>query len=73
MPDTTRIHHAKAELQKLVYGQPWFKGIAIVPHGDHLILRLNVSPSAEASELPREIEGIPIQIVRLESYERRGS
>jgi hypothetical protein len=73
MPDTTYIHQAKAELYKLVHGQPWFKGIGIVPHGDQLVLRLNVSPGAKDSELPREIDGIPIQIVRLESYEQRGS
>jgi len=46
--------------------------IGVAPRGNHLILRLNVSPTADDSELPHEFEGIPIEIVRLEGYERRG-
>ena len=72
MPDQARIQQAKEHLRAKVQHRPWYRSIAVAPRGNHLILRLNVSPTADDSELPHEFEGIPIEIVRLEGYERRG-
>jgi hypothetical protein len=71
MPDPTLIRRAKVELRALVKREPWYRGIAIARRGGQLILRLNVAPNAKDSELPHEFNGIPIEIVRLEGYERR--
>jgi len=72
MQDQALVRKAKDALRARVKDQPWFHGIAIVPRGNDLILRLNVSPTVDDSELPHEFAGIPIEIVRLEGYERRG-
>jgi hypothetical protein len=72
MQDQALIQQAKERLRAKVQDRPWYRSIGVAPRGNHLILRLNVSPTADDSELPHEFEGIPIEIVRLEGYERRG-
>jgi hypothetical protein len=72
MPNQALIQQAKERLRVKVQHQPWYRSIGVAPRGNHLILRLNVAPTADDSELPHEFEGIPIEIVRLEGYEPRG-
>lgn len=72
MQDQALIQQAKERLRARVQHRPWYRSIGVAPRGNHLILRLNVSPTADDSELPHEFEGIPVEIVRLEGYEQRG-
>jgi len=73
MPDPEQLQRAKNQLRAALRDRPWYRGIAVVPRGRGLVLRLNVSPEADDSELPQEFQGIPVEIVRIEGYERRGS
>ena len=73
MSDPAQLQRAKNQLRAALHDRPWYRGVAVVPRGRDLVLRLNVSPEADDSELPQEFQGIPVEIVRLDGYERRGS
>lgn len=72
MSDSEQVHRAKDRLRATVRDRPWYRGIAIVRRGPDLVLRLNVSPEVDDRALPQEFDGIPVEIVHIEGYERRG-
>ena len=73
MRNAALVRKAKDRLAALVKDRPWYRGIGIARHHGDLILRLNVSPTAKLGKLPKTFNGIPIEIVRIEGYERRHS
>lgn len=64
---------AKQHAQERYGRASWFRGVGLVPHGDGLAVRLNVAPTerGEAPALPKELEGIPVEIVYTKGYSRR--
>jgi hypothetical protein len=63
-------HKAKAEAETR-YGQAdWFRGVGLAPHGDGLAVRLNVAPEGRehAGSLPKELGGVPLELVFIEGY-----
>lgn len=73
LPDVQR---AKTRLAEDLAGKSWFKGIGIAPskQDDRFALRLTVDPDAKNDpEIPREFEGVPIEVVYLASYSPRAA
>jgi len=61
------IRTLKDRLRDMVKGQPWFRGVGITFKDGH-VLRLNVAPDADGIQFPREFEGVPVEIVRMDGY-----
>jgi hypothetical protein len=72
MRDPAVVRQARDRLRAVVQGRPWYRGIAIARSGGDLVLRLNVSPTANIAKFPHQYRGIPVEIVRLEGYTARG-
>lgn len=64
---------AKTEVQERYGAAAWFRGVGLAPHGDGLVVRLNVAPDGRDSvqALPKELGGVPIEIVYMEAYSPR--
>jgi hypothetical protein len=64
---------AKAEAEKRYGRADWFRGAGLAPHGDGLAVRLNVAPEGKehARSLPKELAGVPLEIVIIEGYAPR--
>jgi hypothetical protein len=65
---------AKQTLALRFAGEPWFRGVAIVPGaGGALALRVSVATSEEkaAREVPRQVEGVPVDILFIDGYQPR--
>jgi hypothetical protein len=70
---TERARSAKQKLVEHIGAATWCKGIGIAPdaHGG-LALRVNVDQSGPtATELPHEVDGVAVEVVRLSGYEKR--
>jgi hypothetical protein len=53
----------------------WFRGVGIAPSDEGLKLRINVDPETapDPSELPLELEGIPVEVLLTKGYSPRNS
>lgn len=68
-----RARAAKDRLRERFEREPWFRGVGIVPHGEGLGLRLNVSLGTDAAALllPNQLAGLPVEVVLIEGYRGR--
>jgi hypothetical protein len=71
--DPAEVRRIKDRLREAVKDRPWFRSVGIAPRDGDLILRLNVASNADDGEVPREFDGVPIEVVRIDGYDRRGS
>jgi hypothetical protein len=68
---SAEVHRIKGRLRALVKDRPWFRGVGIARRDGGFILRLNVASDAADAEVPREFDGMPIDVVRIDGYGRR--
>jgi hypothetical protein len=64
---------AKAALQEKYRDAAWLRGVGIAPAASGFHVRLNVDPETgpPVEELPEEIEGVPIEVLRTPGYRPR--
>lgn len=71
MRDVEEVRRAKERLKIQIKDEPWYRGIGIAPGADGPIIRLNVAAEADPSLLPDSVDGIPVEVVRIDGYAPR--
>lgn len=68
--DVAAARKAKVEAEKRFGKAAWFRGVGLAPQGDGLAVRLNVAPEGrtQADSLPKELGGVPLEVVFIEGY-----
>jgi hypothetical protein len=71
--DLERVRKAKSHFAKEYGSQDWCTGIGIARGPQGFELRVNVDPAwrTRLTDLPSEVDGVPIQIVYIDSYRAR--
>lgn len=73
MSDPRAASRAKAQLAERFRGEAWLEGVAVVPRGESLAVRLYVHPESGPPDdaLPASVEGVDVEIVRTRGFARR--
>ena len=72
--DPEHAQEAKRKLVARIGEAGWCRGVGLAPgKGGGFSLRVNVDPErADEADLPEELDGVPIQVVRISGYRARG-
>lgn len=62
---------AKQVLAARFQGEVWLRGIGVCPLGRGFALRLNVDPATAPTDLPRAVDGVPVEVVKIAGYSAR--
>jgi hypothetical protein len=71
--DLERARKAKERFVAAFGQEAWCRGIGLAPAGSGFAIRLNVDPDTAPplDQLPREFEGITVEVVPIRGYEPR--